>query len=104
LCGKANVCAGDICGGPSIYDFDEHFDAVLRDNQGKELETKSLSHEKTTFCFDGRGNGDYQLAFVLYKNGVPEPARVFPTSYKHNAAKPNDMFYLIEATCPKVAQ
>jgi hypothetical protein len=77
---------------------------MLRDNQGKELETKSLSYQKPTFCFDGRGNGDYQLAFVLYKNGIPEAARVFPTHYKHNADKSNDRFYMIEATCPRARQ
>jgi len=104
LCGKAIVCSGDICGRPSTYEFDGAFDVVLRDNQGKELETKSLSDEKPTFCFDGRGDGNYQLAFVLYKNGVPEAARVFPTKYKRNAEKPNDVIYMIEATCPKARQ
>jgi hypothetical protein len=104
LCGKAIVCSGDLCGRPSTYDFDDNFDVVLRDNQGKELETKSLSYEKPTFCFDGHGNGDYQLAFVLYKNRVPEAARVFPTRYKHNPEKPNDVFYMIAAWCPKAQQ
>ena len=104
LCGKAIVCSGDICGRPSTYDFDGAFDVVLRDNQGKELETKSLSYEKPTFCFDGHRDGDYQLAFVLYKNGVPEAARVFPTKYRHNAEKLNDVIYMIEATCPKARQ
>lgn len=104
LCGKAIVCSGDICGRPSTYDFDDNFDVILRDKQGKELETKSLSYEKSSFCFDGRGNGDYQLAFVLYKNRVPEPARVFPTRYEHNAEKPNDVYYMIEVTCPSGRQ
>lgn len=104
LCGKAIVCSGDICGRPSTYDFDGAFDVVLRDNHGRELETKSLSYEKPTFCFDARGDGDYQLAFVLYTNGVPEAARVFPARYRHNAKKPNDVIYMIEATCPKARQ
>jgi hypothetical protein len=104
LCGKAIVCSGDLCGRPSTYDFDDNFDVVLRDKQGKELETKSLSSEKPTFCFDGHGNGDYQLAFVLYKNRVPEGARVFPTRYKHNPEKPNDVFYMIAAQCPRAQQ
>ena len=103
LCGKANVCAGDICGRPSDYGFDDDFDVVLRDSQGRELETKSLSHEET-FCFDGRRNGDYQIAFVLHKNGLPEAARVFPTRYKQNSEKPNDKFYMVEVTCPKAQQ
>jgi hypothetical protein len=104
LCGKAEVCLGDICGRPFTYGFDENFDVVLRDNQGKELETKSLSYEKPTFCFDGRGDGDYQFAFVLYKNRVPEGARVFPVRYKHNPEKPNDVIYMIAAWCPSTRQ
>jgi hypothetical protein len=104
LCGRAMVCSGDICGRPSTYDFDEEFDVVLRDYQGKDLETKSLSHDEPAFCFNGRGDGNYQLAFVLHKNGVPEAARVFPTRYKHNSNKPNDAIYMIEVTCPKASQ
>ena len=104
LCGTADICSGDICGSPSFYDFDEHFDVVLRDSKGRELETKSLSYKESAFCFSGRENGNYQLAFVLRKNGVPEPARVFPTRYKHNPQKPNDAVYMIEVTCPKSSQ
>ena len=100
LCGSASVCSGDLCGRPSTYDFDDGFDVVLRDNQGKELETKSLSYEKPTFCFDGRQNGDYQFAFVLYKNRIPEAARVFPTRYRRNPEKPNDVYHMIAAWCP----
>jgi hypothetical protein len=98
------VCAGDICGRPSVYDFDENFDVVLRDHKGIDLETKSLSHEEAAFCFTGRGDGDYQLAFVLHKNGVSEAARVFPTKYRHDPNKPNDVIYMIEVTCPKIQQ
>jgi hypothetical protein len=104
LCGKATVCAGDICGGPSVYGFDKDFEVVLRDSRGKELETKSLSREDDTFCFSGRSDGNYQLAFVLHKNNVPEAARVFPTRYKHNSDKPNDAMYMVEVTCPKASQ
>lgn len=104
LCGKAIVCSGDICGRPSMYDFDDNFDVVLRDHQRKELETKSLSYEKSTFCFDGRRSGDYQLAFVLYKNHVPEAARVFPIRYKPNSEKPNNVIYMIAAWCPDARQ
>lgn len=64
------------------------------------METKHLSYENPSFCFDGHENGDYQIAFVLYKSRVPEPARVFPAKYRHNAEKPNDVYYMIEVTCP----
>lgn len=104
LCGSASVCSGDLCGRPSTYDFDDGFDVVLRDNQGKALETRHLSHENPTFCFDGHPNGDYQLAFVLYKSRVPEPARVFPTRYKHSPEEPHDADYMIEVTCPSGRQ
>ena len=104
LCGKASVCSGDICLRPSLLGFDNNFGVVLRSETGKELERKSLSYEKPNFCFDEHGNGDYQIAFVLYTNGVPEPARVFPTRYKRNPKKLNDAIYLIQATCPKPGQ
>jgi hypothetical protein len=104
LCGKALVCAGDICGRPSMLEFDEHFDVLLRDKQGNKLDSKQLSYEERKFCFEGRNNGDYQLAFVLYKKGVPQPARIFPTKYKHNPNKPNDKVYMVEAVCPDSAR
>lgn len=100
LCGRVMICSGDICGRSSTYDFDENLNVVLRDRQGRELEAKSLSHEEPAFCFSGRGNGDYQLAFVLHKNGVPEAARMFPIKYKQKADKPNDAVYMVEVTCP----
>jgi hypothetical protein len=104
LCGSVSVCSGDLCGGLSTYGFDDGFDVVLRDNHGKELETKHLSDESPTFCFDGHANGDYQLAFVLYKSHVPEPARVFPTRYKHSREEPHDAYFMIEETCPSGRQ
>lgn len=84
LSGKAIVCSGDICGRPSVYDFDEGFEVVLRDKRGSEIDKQSLSYQKATFSFDGRENGDYQLAFILYTKGVPEAARVFPIRYKQD--------------------
>ena len=54
LCGKAIVCSGDICGRPSTYEFDDAFIVALRDKQGKELETLSLSYERSAFCFNAR--------------------------------------------------
>ena len=104
LCGRAMVCSGDICGRPSTYDFDEKFEVVLRDHRGQPLETKSLSYDEPAFCFTGQNDGQYQLAFVLHTNGVPEAARVFPIKYKHDSEKPNDSIYMIEVTCPKATQ
>jgi hypothetical protein len=100
LCGQTEICAGDICGRPSTYDFDEQFDVVLRNKQGKNLASKKLSYEQRKFCFDGYSDGDYELAFILYQKGVSQPARVFPARYKRNANKPNDKVYMVEVTCP----
>lgn len=104
LCGEAEVCTGDICLPPSQLGFDEQFNVVLRDKHGNKLDEKSLTYEHRKFCFQGRRDGDYQLAFVLYEKGISQPARVFPTKYKHNTEKSNDKMYMIEATCPSPAK
>ena|SRR5215469_1620603 len=104
LCGVAVVCSGDICTRPSQLDFDDQFDVVLRDKHGNRLDSKKLSYEHRKFCFEGRSDGDYQLAFVLYVKGIPQPARVFPTKYKRSQNKPNDAVYMVEATCPERAR
>ena len=104
LCGKVTVCSGDICGRPSFLDFDDNLDVVLRDKHGNVLESKKLAYtsQQPNFCFQERQNGDYQLAFVLYKKGAPQPARVFPTKYKRNTTKPCDSIYMLQAVCPKL--
>jgi len=101
LCGEAHICTGDICGRPTDFDFDHEFDVVLRDAHGNKLDSQTLSYEKPKFCFQGHKDGDYQLAFVLYRKGIPQPARMFPTRYRHNADKPNDVYYMIESVCPE---
>ena len=101
MCGEAQVCTGDICLRPTDLDFEPEFDVVLRDARGNTLESQKLSYERRKFCFEGRENGDYELAFVLFKKGVPQPARVFPTRYKRDTDKPNDVHYMVEAVCPE---
>lgn len=120
LCGSVEVCSGDICGRPSDYGFDDDIGVQLRDKSGaildskkalletqeKEAETKDgrkTSHKETerSFCFEGNADGDYLLAFVLYKNGVPQPAVIFPTNYLHKSRKACDSIYMIPAACPK---
>ena len=86
--------------GPSDYGFDTKFDVVLRDAYGNKLDFQKLSYEQPKFCFEGRKDSEYQLAFVLYKNGLRQPARVFPTRYRRNTDKANDVFYMIGAVCP----
>jgi hypothetical protein len=120
LCGTVQVCSGDICGGPSVYDLDDDIAVELRDKKGATLDTRKVvaeTHEKQgtaqdgtktsykqterRFCFEGKRDGEYLLAFVLHKNGVPRPAVIFPTSYSHKRSKPCDSVYMVEPICPK---
>jgi hypothetical protein len=115
------VCSGDICGLPSDYDLDDDITVELRDKAGATtLASKKVIEEtsekegttqvgtrvsyKTTermFCFEGKGDGDYVLAFVLYKNGVPQRAVKFPTNYSRKHGKPCNSIYMVEPSCPK---
>ena len=103
LCGTVAVCSGDICGRPSGYDLDNDFVVLLRDSQGNTLDSQKLTYTKgqPTFCFEGKGDGKYQIAFTLYKNGTPEPSVVFPTSYKRSPEKACDTIYMVEPICPQ---
>jgi hypothetical protein len=67
------------------------------------MDGTKVSYKATerTFCFQGKRDGDYLLAFVLYKNGVPQPAVRFPTNYSHRRRKACDSIYMVEPTCPK---
>src|SRR5450631_4750509 len=79
LCGKVDLCFGDICGIQlSRLDLDKDFDVMLRDKEGRRLESRRISSTDAprNFCFEGQRDGDYQIAFVLYKKGTPQPAVV----------------------------
>ena len=102
LCGEVSVCSGDICGRPSTYDLDSDIDVVLRDKHGGILASKKLSYDAgRKFCFEGQHDGDYQIAVVLYKNAIPQPAAVFPTNYRQKRSKTCDATYMVEPVCPK---
>jgi len=115
LCGAVQICSGDICGRPSDYDLDDDITVELRDKSGTTLDSKKVATEtreqhgttqdgsKTSFkqterrfCFEGKRDGNYQLAFVLHKNGTPQPAAIFPTNYSHKRNKPCDSVYMVE--------
>ena len=120
LCGIVQICSGDICLSPSNYNLDEDITVELRDKTGttildsKKVTPQTHERECTTqtgaktscntteksFCFEGKRNGEYQLAFVLHKNGNPQPAVKFPTSYSRKQSKPCDSIYMVEPTCP----
>jgi len=102
LGGEVSVCAGDICAGPTVYGLDEDIDVLLRDKHANTLQSKRLSYEtQRKFCFEGQPDGEYQIAFVLHKRGVAQPAVVFPTSFKKLRKKPCDSIYMVEPNCPK---
>ena len=120
LCGTVQVCSGDICGRPTDYDLDDDIAVELRDKRGTTLDrqkiltetremqgtrqdgtTTSYKQTERKFCFEGKRDGDYMLAFVLHKNGVDQPAVIFPTNYSHKRSKPCDSVYMVEPLCPK---
>jgi len=83
------ICSGDICGRPSNYDLDDDIKVELRDKAGtttldsKKVGTEMRDRMCTTkagtkvpcnsterrFCFEGKRDGKYQLAFILFKEG-----------------------------------
>jgi hypothetical protein len=104
LCGTVDLCFGDICGIQlSRFDLDKDFDVMLRDKEGRRLESRRISSTDAprNFCFEGQRDGDYQIAFVLYQKGAPQPAVVFPTNYKQGRKKACDSVYMVEPLCPK---
>jgi hypothetical protein len=122
LCGEVNICSGDVCGRPSDYNLDEDIRVELRDKVGTTIldwkkavvETRErqctkgfgtkrfpCNTEARTFCFEGKRDGNYQLAFILHKSGVAQPAVIFPTRYRRNRQKACDSVYLVEPVCPK---
>lgn len=120
LCGTVQVCSGDICLSPSTYGLDGDLAVEIRDKSGATLDTQKVAIEtrenqgttqdgtRTTyrqterrFCFGDKRDGDYLLAFVLYKNGVPQPAIIFPANYSHKRRRPCDSVYMVEPLCPR---
>ncbi len=120
LCGTVQVCSGDICGRPSDYDLDDDITVELREKSGATLDSKkvvveTLEKQGTTqdgkktsyketerkFCFQGKRDGDYLLAFVLHKDGVSQPAIIFPTNYSHKRSKACNSIYMVEPLCPR---
>ena len=121
LCGTVQVCSGDLCLGPATFDLDDEITVELRDKTGstileskkavieaREMECTTQDGKKgpceisrRLFCFNGKPDGDYRLAFILYKKGAPQPAVIFPTNYSHKRHKPCDRMYMLEPTCPK---
>jgi hypothetical protein len=102
LCGEVSVCAGDICGRPSVYGLDNEIDVVLRDKHRHTLQSKTVSYDtQRKFCFEGQHDGEYEIAFMLHKKGVAQPAVVFPTSFKKTRKKSCDSIYMVEPDCPK---
>jgi hypothetical protein len=120
LRGIVQICSGDICGSPSDYELDDDIAVELRDKNGRTVDTQKvvveMSEEQGTtpdrtkvsykraerrFSFEGKRDGDYLIAFILHKNGVSQPAVIFPTNYSHKRNKLCDSVYMVEPICPR---
>jgi hypothetical protein len=120
LSGDVAVCSGDICGDPSTYDLDDYITVELRSKRGAILDTQKVLLEvsqkqgtkqdgtpttfkqrQRIFSFENKPDGDYLLAFTLYKNRIPQPAVIFPTNYSHKRDRLGKSYYMVEPTCPR---
>lgn len=116
LCGTVQICSGDICLSPSTFNLDADITVELRDKAGttildskkvviakreKECTTQNgakvpCNTTERSFCFDGKRDGDYQLAFVLHKDGTPQAPVKFPTNYSSKRRKACNTVYMVE--------
>ncbi len=120
LCGTVDICSGDICLRPVDFELDDDITVELRRKDGTTVDTQKAvvvksqqqgttqSGAKTSFKlterrfrFEGKPDGEYRLAFILYKRGVPQPALIFPTKYSHKATKLGNSVYMLEPICPR---
>ena len=120
LSGTVAICSGDICGSPSVYELDNDITVELRAKSGAILDTQKVGYEvsekqgteqdgtaitfeqrERRFSFKDKRDGDYLLAFILHKNGIAQPAVVFPTNYSHKRNKLSNSYYMVEPTCPR---
>jgi hypothetical protein len=105
LCGTVQICSRDICGRPADHELDDDIAVELRDKSGTTLDTQKVvvetrekqgttqngtktSYKQTErrFCFEGKRDGNYLLAFVLRKKGIPQPAVISPRTTPTNEA------------------
>jgi hypothetical protein len=71
---------------------------VVSENPGT---ATTFELKERRFSFKDKQDGDYLLAFILHKNGIAQPAVIFPTNYSHKRNKPGTSFYMVEPTCPR---
>jgi hypothetical protein len=120
LSGTVAICSGDICSGPSVYELDEDITVELRtkngiihdtqkvvfessEKQGTKLDGSAITftQKERRFSFKDKPDGNYLLAFILRKNGIAQPAIIFPTNYSHKRKMPSNSYYMVEPTCPR---
>lgn len=118
LCGSVEICAGDICGSPSVYELDDDITVELRSKSGSILDTQKVvlevipeqgtrqngtaityQQKELRFSFKDRQDGDYLLAFILHKKGLGQTAVIFPTNYSHKRQKLGNSVYMVEQAC-----
>ena len=88
--------------------MDERMQFVARRLAGEPMAELTRDGTKTSykqtarrFCFERKRDGDYLLAFVLHKKGIPQPAVNFPTNYSHKRSKPCGSVYMVEPHCTR---
>jgi hypothetical protein len=121
LRGSVDVCSGDICGPPAVYELDDHITVELRSKTGTTLDTQkavdttreargttasgaptAIKLTERRFSFEGKPDGEYLLAFILHRGSVSQPAPIFPTKYSHKQNKwSSDTSYMLEPICPR---
>jgi hypothetical protein len=120
LSGTVAICSGDLCGSPSTYELDDDITVELRTKKGTILDTRkavfevseiqgtrqngtaiTFERKERRFSFKDKHDGDYLLAFILHKNGIAQPAVIFPTHYSHKRSTPANSYYMVEPTCPR---
>ena len=120
LCGAVEICSGDICGSQSVYDLDDDITVELRTKSGTILDTQKVGFEvseqqgtkldgtaitfeqkERRFSFNDKRDGEYLLAFIPHKNGVAQPAVIFPTNYSHKRKTVGNFVYMLERSCPR---
>jgi hypothetical protein len=122
LCGAIQICSGDIRSSPLTYGLDDKITVELRNKAGKTIidsqqatfqtrekqgttqDNTPISYEESEyrFSFEGKPDGKYVLAFVLYKNGAAQPAVIFPPNYskKNSKTTTSNSIYMVEPQCP----
>jgi hypothetical protein len=73
------------------------FESGTTQERGKSL----LQVQSEDFLSKGNGTGTIYLPSSCSKNGVSQPAVIFPANYSHKRNKLGNSVYIVEPICPK---